>query len=88
MKILSIAFLLIGTGMRFATLGVGETLVLDSGINWVSVQCADCDIIQGVDTLNVTNIFTFPDYIGQHYDEITIISNAADTKIAYRYDEY
>lgn len=88
MKTLLAVSLFLGTSIRFATLGSGETLTLNEGINWVSIECNDCDVVQGGDTLNVTSVFTFPEYIGQHYDEITIISKAAQTKIAYRYDEY
>lgn len=80
---------LLGTTIQFTTLGSGETLTLSSGVNWVSVMCADCNIVMGTDTMSLVNQgFNFYDYIGKEYDEIKVISNAADTKIAYKYENY
>lgn len=85
---LSLAMLL-GTSIQFATLGSSESLTLAQGVNWVSVVCADCDIVMGGDTINLVNQgFEFDDYVGKSYNAITIISNAVGTKVAYKYENY
>ena len=80
---------MLGTTMQYETLGISETFTITRGVNWVSVICADCDIVMGGDTMNLINQgFTFNDYIGKEYDEIKVLSNAAGTKIAYKYENY
>ena len=49
MKIMLMS-VLYGTSVAFSTPVTGETLTLSSGVNWVSVTCADCDIVMGGDT--------------------------------------
>ena len=90
MKLLAITFLsfFFDGAIQFTTLGSGSSLILAEGVNWVSIECADCDVIIYGDTMNVTSVFTFPDYPLENYKEIRINSNAADTKIAYRYENY
>ena len=81
--------IMLGTTMQFETLGTGETFTITNGVNYVSVICANCDIVMGGDTMNLINQgFTFNDYIGKEYDEIKVLSNAAGTKIAYKYENY
>tara|TARA_R110000782_G_scaffold42103_2_gene95979 strand:- start:163 stop:429 length:267 start_codon:yes stop_codon:yes gene_type:complete len=88
MKIMFLSIML-GTTMQFETLGTGETFTITNGVNYVSVICANCDIVMGGDTMNLINQgFTFNDYIGKEYDEIKVLSNAAGTKIAYKYENY
>tara|TARA_R110001606_G_scaffold185626_1_gene333037 strand:- start:115 stop:381 length:267 start_codon:yes stop_codon:yes gene_type:complete len=85
MKLLFLSILL-GTLMQFKTLSSGESHTFPKGINFMSVTCADCDVIISGDTLNlVSQGFDFPVVIGQSYDEIKIISNADGTKIGYSY---
>ena len=81
--------IMLGTTMQFETLGTGETFTITNGVNYVSIICANCDIVMGGDTMNLINQgFTFNDYIGKEYDEIKVLSNAAGTKIAYKYENY
>lgn len=88
MKIMLMS-VLFGTSVAFSTLGTGETLTLSSGVNWVSVTCADCDIVMGGDTMNLTNqSFEFWDVPNKQYNTITILSNAEGTKVAYKYENY
>jgi hypothetical protein len=88
MKIMFLSIML-GTTMQFETLGTGETFTITNGVNYVSIICANCDIVMGGDTMNLINQgFTFNDYIGKEYDEIKVLSNAAGTKIAYKYENY
>ena len=68
--------------------GTGESITLPDGIQFVSIECTDCDIIHAGDTINITSVFTFPDYPLESYTEIIIESNVNSTKIAYRYANY
>lgn len=89
MKKLLFMSVLFGTQIQFQTLNNGESLTLAQGVNWVSVTCADCDLVMGGDTMNLTNEgFEFWDIPNKQYNSITIISNADNTKIAYKYENY
>lgn len=81
--------LFFGTSIQFETLGVGESLTLAQGVNWVSITCIDCDIVMSGDTMNLSNqSFEFWDVPNKQYNSITILSNSANTKIAYKYENY
>ena len=77
------------TTIQFTTLSNGESLTLAEGVNWVSIICADCDVVMGNDTINLVNQgFEFPDIPMKQYNSIKIIANANNTKIAYKYENY
>ena len=77
------------TFVSFESVAVGDSVTLQNGVDWASIDCVSCRIVQYGDTIFITNsIVEFPDYQGEAYKAIEVKSLSGTAKIMFRYADH